>query len=204
MLGLRPRLKARNSLWDLVNKHHPDLHSSPPLSSKQPVEEGADRLPPSPFSPSLSNPASPKPKTHHSRSSESFEPLTMAPVSSTTPIASCDPADQANGSQRKIRRDRGRRPAKSNMVRLQWSQVLGTQELDIADRVFPQALSSPSQGMWPREHAKKIRAEIPRLVIVAENMIGCAMYELVCGCPMLKDKLNGSHVPTRSVSVTTA
>ena len=185
MLGLRPRLKARNSLWDLVNKHHPDLHSSPPLSRKQPVEEGADGLPSSPFSPSLSNPASPERRPHQSRSSESFSPLTMAPVSPTTSIASCDPADQANGSQRKTRRDRGTRPAKSNMVCLQYSQLLGTPVLNIADCGLAQALSSPSQGMWPQEFPKKIRTEIPRPVIVAENMIGCAMYELVCGCPML-------------------
>lgn len=155
MLGLRPRLKARNSLWDLVNRHHPDLHSSLPLSRKQPVEEGADGLPSSPFSSSLSNPASPEQRAHHSHSSESFTPRTMAPVSLETSIASCDPADQANCSQRKTRRDRGRRLAKSNMVCLQLSQVLGIQELDITDCGLAQGLSSPSQGMWSQEVAEE-------------------------------------------------
>ena len=33
--------------------------------------------------------------------------------------------------------------------------------------------------------APTIRVDMIRPVIVAENMIGCAMYELVCGCPTL-------------------
>ncbi len=64
--------------------------------------------------------------------------------------------------------------------------MLGIQELDIADGILTQALSSPSQGMRLQEKSMKIRSDISRPVIVAENMIGCAMYELVCGCPVLR------------------
>ena len=53
MLGLRPRLRARNSLWDLVNKHPAHLYptSHLQLHRQQPVEEGLDGLPPLPISP---------------------------------------------------------------------------------------------------------------------------------------------------------
>lgn len=149
MLGLRPRLKARNSLWDLVNKHSPDLHSSSPTSLKQPVEEGADGLPPLSFPSSFS---SPQQNPHHNLFSESSTSFTMAPVSSTTSIALWAPIDQANGSQRKIRKGRGRRLEESSMVRLQWSRVLDIHELRNADCRLPQDLSSPSQGMlWTRK-----------------------------------------------------
>lgn len=144
MLGLRPRLKARNSLWDLVNKHPLDLPSSSPLSRKQPVEEGADGLPDLRFSSSLS---SPEQKSRDDHSSEGSHTSSMAPVSPTTFITYCSPADQANGSQRKIRKGHGRRLEKSNMVRLQWRRVLGIQELDDANGKLAQDPSSPSQGM---------------------------------------------------------
>lgn len=185
MLGLQPRLKVRNSLWDLVNKNSPDLHSSSPPPWKQPVEEGADGLPPLPFSPSLSSPPSSEQEHHRNRSSESSTSSTMAPVSSTTSIASCGQADEANGSQRRIRRDHGRRLVKSSMVRLQLSRVQGIQELDLADCRLAQALSSPSPGTCLQEKATRIWSNKIRPVIVAENMIGCAMYELVCGSPAL-------------------
>ena len=156
MLGLRPRLKAPNSLWDLVNKHPPHLHSSSPPSWKQPVEEGADGLPPStpplplplprPFSSSSS---SPEQEPHNNHSSESSVSFSMAPVSSTTSIPDCSSADRANGSQRKIPRGHGRRLGKINTVRLYWSQVLSIRELDNADGRIAQDPSSPSPGMVP-------------------------------------------------------
>lgn len=205
MLGLRPRLKARNSLWELVNKHHPDLHSPSPLSWKQPVEEGADGLPPLPFSPPSPQIASPEQKTHCSGSSESFAAPTMAPVSSPAPIALCDPADEANGSQRKTRRDRRRKPAKSNMVRLRWNQMLGTQEMDIADCRLAQALSSPSLGMWLQEKARKIRSDIYNQACYCRGKHDWMCYVRVgTSIPNVEDELNQSYVPTRSVSVTTA
>ena len=118
MLGLQPRLKARNSLWDLVNKHPSNLLSSSSQFRKQPVEEGVDGLPPLPFSPSLPNSPSLEQRPHHHHPSESSAPFTMAPVSSTTCTLLCDRAKQAIHSQRKIRNDLGRRLAKSNMVGL--------------------------------------------------------------------------------------
>lgn len=56
MLGLRPRLRARNSLWDLVSKHPADLYPTSQLQLhwQQPVEEGLDGLPPLPISPTSS------------------------------------------------------------------------------------------------------------------------------------------------------
>ncbi|KAM0796958.1 hypothetical protein BDR22DRAFT_865060 [Usnea florida] len=76
MLGLRPRLKARNSLWDLVNKHSLDLHSSSSISLKQPVEEGADGLPPIHF---LSSSFSPEGNPHHNHPFKSSASFIMAP-----------------------------------------------------------------------------------------------------------------------------
>lgn len=92
----------------------------------------------------------------------------------------------------------------SNMVRLQWSQAFGIRELDNADGTLAQALSSPSQGMWLQGTAIGFRSDTIRPVIVAENMIGCAMYELVRECPASRTKLNRSYAFLRSVSVMTA
>ncbi len=148
MLGLRPRLKARNSLWDLVNKNPTHLHPSSSPSWKQPVEEGADGLPSLPFSLSLSSPPSPEQEPHHDHSIESSASFNMAPVSSTTPTFPCGLADQADDSQRKIRKEAGRRLVKNNMVGLQWRQTSGIRELYKADFRLAQDLSSPFQGIW--------------------------------------------------------
>ena len=148
MLGLRPRLKARNSLWDLVNKHPLNSHPTSLPSWKQPVEEGADGLRLLPFSLPLSSSPSPEQAPHLNHSTESSAPFTMARVSSTTSIALCDPAEQANDSQRKTRRDLNRRQAKSNMVGLHWSWTLGIRELHDADCRLAQDLSSPFRGTW--------------------------------------------------------
>ena len=137
MLGLQPRLKARNSLWDLVNKHPSNLLSSSSQISKQPVEEGADGLPPLPFSPSLPNLPSLEQRLHHNYPSESSAPFAMAPVSSTIRTILCELAKEAMYSQRKIRNDLGRRLAKSYMVGLYWSLTLSMQRLDNADYVLP-------------------------------------------------------------------
>ena len=102
MLGLRPRLKARNSLWDLVNKHSLDLHSSSSISWKQPVEEGADGLPPIQF-PSSSFLSEGKP--HNNHSPESSASFIMAPVSSATSIAiaSRSPANWAMAVKERLK-----------------------------------------------------------------------------------------------------
>lgn len=69
--------------------------------------------------------------------------------------------------------------------------MLDKQELDSANCRLAQALSSLSLGMWLQEKTARIRSDIPRPVIVAENMIGCAMYELVRACPILRSSLKG-------------
>ena len=65
------------------------------------------------------------------------------------------------------------------MVRLKWTPVLGIHELDLADCRFLQVPSSLSQGMVSTKCNTSMCSDISRPVIVAENMIGCAMYELV-------------------------
>ena len=93
MLGLRPRLRARNSLWDLVSKHPADLYPTSQLQQlqlklhwQQPVEEGLDGLPPLPISPkSPSHPVAIL-KLDQEASAEQHIPLVMAPVSSTVSI----------------------------------------------------------------------------------------------------------------------
>ena len=69
--------------------------------------------------------------------------------------------------------------------------MLGIQLLDDTDCRIAQAPSSPSQGMWLQRKATRIRSDNHRPVIVAENMIGCAMYELVCECPALRASSRG-------------
>ena len=151
MLGLRPRLRARNSLWDLVNKHPhhlQDSHSSFSSSWKQTVEEGTEGLPSLSF-PSVSSPTSPEQQPPHNHSSESSASFTMARVCFTASITSCGIADQENYSQRKIRRDLGRRLAKSNMVGLQSSSTLEIEAVHKADCRLAQDPSSPFRGMSP-------------------------------------------------------
>lgn len=117
MLGLRHRLRARNSLWDLVNKHPTDLHS-------QSIEEGADGLPPLPLSP-------PSPP-----------PFASLDFKLQSPVQNPDPA--LHPSQFAMA------PKKNERKR----QEAGEEQYG---SIF--SVSGP--------------------VIVAENMIGCAMYELV-------------------------
>jgi len=57
MLGLRPRLKARNSLWDLVSKVHLDQLPPPVPVRDLFVEDAVARLPPLPTSPSSTSPS---------------------------------------------------------------------------------------------------------------------------------------------------
>ena len=47
----------------------------------------------------------------------------------------------------------------------------------------------------PQETARMIWSDISRPVIVAENMIGCAMYELVCERPKLETESEGLTFP---------
>ena len=87
MLGLRPRLRARNSLWDLVTKHPADdLFPTSQLQSQRPwqlpVEEGLGGLPPLPISPTyLSRPVTTL-KLDEEASAEQHISSDMAPVRS--------------------------------------------------------------------------------------------------------------------------
>jgi hypothetical protein len=82
MLGLRPRLKARNSLWELVNKHPSNLHSTAQLPWTQPVEEGADGLPPLPITPTSPLFSRHGLELHAQPVVEEHPAIDMAPVSS--------------------------------------------------------------------------------------------------------------------------
>ncbi|KAI4209575.1 MAG: hypothetical protein LQ351_007519 [Letrouitia transgressa] len=114
MLGLRPRLRARNSLLDLVGRKQIDHLSSAPLRQ---APDDVDDLPPLPFSPLT--PSSPvKPSTEEAPTHRSI-PQEMAPKNS-----------------KRSRKEAGE---------------------DQYGSIF--SVSGP--------------------VIVAENMLGCAMYELV-------------------------
>ena len=90
MLGLRPRLRARNSLWDLVSKHPADLYPTSHLQLhlhwQQPVEEGLDGLPPLPISPtSPSHPVAILKLDEEASAEQHISPV-MAPVRSTVCI----------------------------------------------------------------------------------------------------------------------
>ncbi|MCJ1258671.1 H(+)-transporting V1 sector ATPase subunit A [Lignoscripta atroalba] len=120
MLGLRQRLRARNSLFDLIREYHIDREELP-ADLLERLEEEVDELPPLPTSP-----ASPPAPDHHqlpptviSDSDEDRTPPAMAPKNS-----------------KRARQEAGE---------------------DQYGSIF--SVSGP--------------------VIVAENMIGCAMYELV-------------------------
>ena len=86
MLGLRPRLRARNSLWDLVNQHHIHYTSSEPLpQAAVPIDGGVDDLPPLPATP---RPPSPVSESESSPSPAASPSPTMAPVRNPKAIRS--------------------------------------------------------------------------------------------------------------------
>lgn len=118
MLGLRPRLRARNSLFDLITKKNIDQLSSeePPWTA---VEEEGDELPPLPESPSAERKPAPYIVPTTKARSDISETVTMAPKD--TKRSRLEAGEEQYGS------------------------------------IY--SVSGP--------------------VIVAENMIGCAMYELV-------------------------
>lgn len=79
MLGLGRRLRARNSLWDLVNKHHHHYTSAEPLPQGALSNNGeVDDLPPLP--------TTPRPPTYHSPSSSSISDIEEAPAAPESPI----------------------------------------------------------------------------------------------------------------------
>lgn len=114
MLGLRPRLRARHSLFDLIGRKHIDQLSSSSASTL-PLEEDIDDLSPLPTSPpstvSLSTPPSEIPV-------EALAPVIMAPVRTrrTTLQSIASAADLAS---RKIPSGPERKLEKINMVRTQ-------------------------------------------------------------------------------------
>ena len=81
MLGLRPRLRARNSLWDIVNKHPSNLYFTSQIYWTQPVEEGADGLPPLPISPTSPLFSRHNLEVHAQPLVEESSTVDMAPVS---------------------------------------------------------------------------------------------------------------------------
>lgn len=114
MLGLRPRLRARNSLFDLIAKKNIDQ-----LSSKEPVEELGEDLPPLPDTPTSQRKPAPYSVATTGGTSNIPDTVTMAPKD--TKRSRLEAGEEQYGS------------------------------------IY--SVSGP--------------------VIVAENMIGCAMYELV-------------------------
>ena len=85
MLGLRPRLRARNSLWDLVNKHTDHLYPTSQLQPhwQQPVEERLDGLPPLPVSPVTPSHSVTTFKLDEEAPTEQYDFSNMAPVCPT-------------------------------------------------------------------------------------------------------------------------
>ena len=88
MLGLRPRLRARNSLWDLVTKHpaddlFPTSQLQPQLHWQLPVEEGLGGLPPLPISPTSPFHPLATVKLDEEASAEQHISSDMAPVRSS-------------------------------------------------------------------------------------------------------------------------
>ena len=77
------------------------------------------------------------------------------------------------------------------MVRSKKNPVLGIHELDLADCRLSQDPSSLSQGMVSTKCNTSICSDQSRPVIVAENMIGCAMYELVGRYSTLRARSSG-------------
>lgn len=129
MLGLQPRLRARNSLWDLVNKPpYPQDHqlSPQPPWQQQPVEEEADGLPPLPISPTSPLPAPPNHKPYTKAVVEEQTPVKMAPVSCTFAGALSTARQSANClcplHRRKRQNDTAKKLVKTSMVLFTLSQ----------------------------------------------------------------------------------
>ena len=80
MLGLGRRLKARNSLWDLVNKHPTTSPSTNLPYPTQAVEEGAGNLPPLPTSPTSPLSSTPSIKFHSPPLLDKSPTANMPPV----------------------------------------------------------------------------------------------------------------------------
>ena len=115
MLGLRPRLRARNSLWDLVNhtSHH-SYTSSEPLPTPFVALDGAvDDLPPLPSTP-LPPSASYIPGNHASSSASSSP--TMAPVRSSSIATLYQSHSNSTSQLSRKTSDLARKRARINMV----------------------------------------------------------------------------------------
>lgn len=117
-IGLRKRLRARNSLFDLVGRRNIDRLSTTSINSLSP-DQSVDDIPPLPSSPPSSPPSSVS--LYQQPSQDSSEALsypppspTMAPVreSSTTAAGHMT----SNLAFRKIQSDRGKKREKTDMV----------------------------------------------------------------------------------------
>lgn len=78
MIGLRPRLRTRSSLFDLIGKHKIHLPSRDEPTQRSYFEDGVDDLPPLPTSPFPTPVQLPTP--YSAASADPFQ-FTMAPVS---------------------------------------------------------------------------------------------------------------------------
>ena len=143
MLGLRPRLRAQNSLWDLVSKHPADLYPTSQLQlqlhRQQPVEEGLDGLPPLPISPT--SPSHPVATLKHDEETSAEQHISpdMAPVRSSVfiVVASSDFANYNHCHyRRKTRSGHAKKPAKSSMVRLKSQSPLPQFSVQASDMNF--------------------------------------------------------------------
>ena len=90
MLGLKPRLRARNSLWDLVNKHHHPQSSTEPLPREAAIAHEIDDLPPLP--------TTPRPTKDHSPSPSPISEVTDPPVDSEPPYSTMAPVRIKKGA----------------------------------------------------------------------------------------------------------
>lgn len=188
MLGLRPRLKTRPSLLELLQRYHIDNCSS---SVSQPAEAASVNPTPPPLNLDTSTP---RPIPSSIQSAPLLPPRPqLPPIESETSLPTVNMASVrflgyeqttiAERRNRKSRRSGTRKPVKTSMVKPYYSHGDIAYQTDCEPgSVF--SVSGP--------------------VIIAENMIGCAMYELVRASCAYRSSLFNSDNPSRFESATTS
>ena len=129
MLGLGPRLRARNSLWDLVNQHPFNTYPTTPATptyGTQLVEGVASGLPSLPTSPTNSPSPSPKFNLRSPPSSKQSTSVDMAPVSWTPQAIPIYLGNVDADYRKRKQRGHGKKLGRTNMVRLLSSNSFGT------------------------------------------------------------------------------
>ena len=156
-VGFRPRLRAHPSLYDLIayrSIERLSVGASPPIA--------AEDLPPLPVS-ATASPVSPSPEPVKIPNREpEAQPATMAPKKAAKPARDVEAEEQHGEWQHALAAQK--HPANWTL------QVPSTQSQGIL----------PASRSWTASHVILTVSNFSnRPVVVAENMIGVAMYELV-------------------------